>query len=116
MPVRPSVQSACVAARCVCENLIHALKLLANQQKDCDSPIQSIVIGLCERSRKGMKQGLRRIIKVDNHCALDVGHLNEGMRLFEVRRQKFKEERPEASIREERRKLAPRNRASMSIT
>ena len=37
----------------LCENLINALKLLANQQKDGDSPIQSIVGGLCERSRNG---------------------------------------------------------------
>ena len=34
-------------------HLINALKLLANQQKDGDSPVQSIVTGLCERSRKG---------------------------------------------------------------
>ena len=32
------------------DNLINALKLLANQQKDGDSPIQSIVAGLHERS------------------------------------------------------------------
>ena len=28
----------------LCENLINALKLLANQQKDGDSPIQNIII------------------------------------------------------------------------
>ena len=32
--------------RGLCDNLISALKLLANQQKDGESPIQSIVIGL----------------------------------------------------------------------
>ena len=36
------------------ENFINVLKLLANQQKDVDSPIQSIVTGFCERSRKGI--------------------------------------------------------------
>ena len=36
----------------LCENLINAPKLLANQQKDGDSPIQSIVTGFCDRSRK----------------------------------------------------------------
>ena len=41
---------------------------------------------------------LRNLNKVDNHCALDVGHLVEGIRLFEVRRPKFEEEWP--SIRE----------------
>ena len=35
----------------VCENLINALKRLANQHKDGDSPIQSIVTGICERRR-----------------------------------------------------------------
>ena len=29
----------------LCDNLINALKLLANQQKDGDSPIQSVVTG-----------------------------------------------------------------------
>ena len=35
-------------------------------------------------------EGLRNFIKVDNHCALDVGHLNESTRPFEVRRPKLK--------------------------
>ena len=34
-----------------CDNLINAFKLLANQQKDGDSRIQSFVAGLHERSR-----------------------------------------------------------------
>ena len=84
----------------LCKNLINALKLLANQQKDGDSPIQSIVTGLCERSRTGIMEGLRNFIKVENHSALDVGHLEEGIRPFEVRRLKFKEGCAEASIRE----------------
>ena len=78
----------------LCENLINALKLLANQQKYGDSPIQSMVTSLCERSRKGIMEGLRKIIKVDNHYALDVGHLTEGFRPFQVRRPKFKEGAP----------------------
>ena len=44
----------------LCENWINALKVLANQQEDGDSPVQSIVTGLCERSRKGNTEGLRR--------------------------------------------------------
>ena len=55
-----------------CENLINALKLLANQKKDGDSPVQSIVAGLCGKSRKGTMEGLRNLIEVDNHSALDV--------------------------------------------
>ena len=66
----------------VCENLINALKLLANHQKDGDSPIQSIAKGLCEKSRKGIMEGLGNFIKVNNHCALEVGHLKEGTRSF----------------------------------
>ena len=35
------------------ENLIKALKLLANQQEDGDGPIQSIVTNLCEEGSHG---------------------------------------------------------------
>ena len=35
-------------------------------------------------------EGMRNFIEVDNHCALEVGHLKEGTRTFEVRRPKFK--------------------------
>ena len=59
----------------LCENLTNELKLLANQQTDGDSPIQSIVPGLHERNRRGIMEGLRRFIKADNHRAVDVGHL-----------------------------------------
>ena len=41
----------------LCDNLNNAPKLLANQQKDGDSPIQSIVTGLHERSRRGIMDG-----------------------------------------------------------
>ena len=64
----------------LCDNLINAHKLLANQQKDGDSPIQSVVTGLCERSRKGIVEGLSNFIEVDNHSALDVGYLKKGTR------------------------------------
>ena len=50
----------------LCENLINALKLLADQQKDGDSPIQSFVTGLCERSSKGIMEGLGNFIQVDS--------------------------------------------------
>ena len=64
----------------LCENLINALKLLAKQQKDGGSPIQSTVADFCERSRQGIMEGLRNFVKVDSHCALEVGHLKEGTR------------------------------------
>ena len=46
----------------MCDNLINALKLLANQQQDGDSPIQSIVIGLLEKSRLRIMDGLRKFV------------------------------------------------------
>ena len=70
-----------VAPQGLCEKLINALKLLANQQTDGDSPIQSIVTGLEKRSRKGIMDGLRSFIEMVNHSALDVGHLRKGQRL-----------------------------------
>ena len=48
-------------------NLINALKLLANQQEDGDG---------------------RNFIQVDNHRALEVGYLKEGLISFMVRKQK----------------------------
>ena len=62
----------------LCANLIDALKLLANQQGDGDGIIQNIVTNLCEENRNGLTNGLREFIKIDNHRALEVGHLNEG--------------------------------------
>ena len=50
----------------LCDNLINALKLQANQQKYGDSPIQSFVTGLHERSRKGIMNGLRSFSKEEN--------------------------------------------------
>ena len=45
-------------------------------------------------------EGLRNFIEVDNHSALDRGHLKEGARSIVVRRPKFEEGCPEVSIRE----------------
>ena len=57
----------------LCGNPINALKLLA------DGLIQSIVTNLCEVSRQGLTEGLRKFMQVDNHRALEVGHLREGL-------------------------------------
>ena len=57
----------------LCENLINALKLLANQQEDGDGLLQSIVTKLDKGSRTGLTDGLRDFIKVDNHFAFEVG-------------------------------------------
>ena len=83
------------APQSLCENVFNALKLLAYQQTDGDSPIQSYVTGLHERSRRGIMDGSRSFIGVDNHSALDVGHLRKGLRSFQVQRPKFSEDYPE---------------------
>ena len=43
VPVRQKVSKAHAVPQGLCENLFNALKLLASQQKDGGSPIQSIV-------------------------------------------------------------------------
>ena len=59
----------------LCANVISALKLLANQQEDKDNLIQNIVTNLGEGNRKGLTEGLREFIKIDNERALEVGYL-----------------------------------------
>ena len=104
-------------------NLINALKLLANQQEDGDGLIQNIMTNFCEVSRKGLTKGLRNFIQVDNHRALEVGHLREGMVSCKVRRPKGEEGYPEVLVREspdeltlEHMKWALGSRVSMSAT
>ena len=67
------------------------LKLPANQQEDGDGLVQNIVTNLGERSRKGLPEGLRNFIQVDNHRALEVGCLKRGMGKYKVRRPKESE-------------------------
>ena len=72
----------------LCGNLINALKLLANQQEDGDGFPQNIVTNLGKESRRGLTDGLREFIKVDNERALDVGALRRGTGTFKVRKLK----------------------------
>ena len=74
----------------LCGNLINALKLLANQQEDGDGLIQNIVTNLCEGSRKGLTERLREFIQVDNHRALEVGHLSEGLGTFKTKAERIR--------------------------
>ena len=69
----------------LCENLINAFKLLANQQKDGDSPIQNIILGLEEKCRERITNGLRSFITSDNYSAVEVGHLRGGQRALQRR-------------------------------
>ena len=48
------VFNAHAVPRGLCGNLIHALKLLANQQEDGDGLTQNIVTNFGVRSRKGL--------------------------------------------------------------
>ena len=93
------------------KNLINALELLADQQKDGDSPVHSIVKkDFVKQTGKALMEGLRNFIEVDKHSALDLGYLKEGTRSFEVRRPKIEEEGPEVSIREGLEELKAQNR------
>ena len=56
--------------------------------------------GLHDRSRKGIMEGPRSFIKEDNHRAVDVRHLREGMKPFCVRKPNFSEDYQQAAIRE----------------
>ena len=74
-----------------CANLINVLKLLANQQEDGDGLLQNIVTNLGKGSRKGLTDGLRDFIMVDDERALDVGGLRRGTGTFKVRKPKVPE-------------------------
>ena len=67
----------------------------------CWPTSKRIVTNLCEGSRTGLTEGFKNFfIKVDNHRALEVGHLREGSRSFKVRRPKCEEGSPELLVRE----------------
>ena len=84
----------------LCTNLINALKLLANQQEDGDGLLQNIVTNLGKGSRKGLKDGLRDFIRVDNERALDVGAPRRGTGTFKVRMPKAPEGNSDVTVRE----------------
>ena len=94
------VFKAHAAPQGLCEILIITIRVLANQQTDGDSPIQSIATGLHERSGKGIMDGLRSFIEIDTHSAVDDVNLHRGMKPFSVQKPNFSEGYPEAAIRE----------------
>ena len=67
-----------------CDNLINALKLLTNHQKDGEGPVGKIVSGLLEKSRSRSMDWLRKFIAVDNHEAVKVGDLHRETRSKKV--------------------------------
>ena len=60
----------------MCSNLVNALKLLANQQKDGDSPVNMVVQCFSEKSRLKTK-GLGRFTTVDSQETVKVGDLEK---------------------------------------
>ena len=60
--VKQKVSRAHVAPQAVCNNLINALELFANQQTGGDSLVEMLVVGLQER---GSLKMLRRFMTVD---------------------------------------------------
>ena len=84
----------------LCENVINALKLLANQQEDGDGLQQNIVANLGKWSRKGLTDSLRDFIRVDNNHALDVGELHRGTGTFKDRKPDAPEGWSDVTIRE----------------
>ena len=84
----------------LCANLTNAWKLLANQQEDGDGLLQNIVTNLSTGSRKGLTDGLRDFIRVNNERALDVGALRRGTRTFRVRKPKVPEGCSDVTVRE----------------
>ena len=70
--------------------------------------MESIVAGLRERSRKGIVDGLRKFIEVDNREAVNVGGLRQGTKSVKVVKPRFTADIPEAVIREGAEELALR--------
>ena len=74
--------------------------MLANQQEDGDGLLQNIVTNLGKGSRKGLTDGLRDTIRVDNERALDVGALRRGTGTLKVRKPKVPEGGSDVTVRE----------------
>ena len=90
----------CFRAHGMCDNLINALKLLANLQIDGDGPVKMVVQGLQERSRPRLMDGLRKFIMVENHEAVKVGEPDKNMESRKVVKPKFTTDFLEAVVRE----------------
>ena len=84
----------------LCANLVNALKLLANQQEDGDGLLQNFAKDLGKESRKGLTDGVREIIKIDNERVFDVGALRRGTGTFKVLKPKAPEGCREVTVRE----------------
>ena len=79
--------------------MINALKLLAKQQEDGDSPVKMVVQGLQGKFGSEKMDGLRKCIAVDNHEAVKVGDVEKNMESKEVVKPKFTTDFPETVVR-----------------
>ena len=77
-PKEVKIFRAHAAPQETCDNFFNSLKLLTIQQKDGDSPVENIVTGLLEKSRRGILDGLKKFFEVDNLEAVKVRGLQEG--------------------------------------
>ena len=98
-PRSKSVSSTC-CAQGVCDNLINALKFMANPQKDGDNPVKMVVQGFQEKSRLKVMVGLRRFIMVDNHVQVKVGDSEKNMKSRTVVKPKFTTDFLEAVVQQ----------------
>ena len=73
----------------MCENLVCALKLLANKQLGGDCPVDVLVEELQVRSRLKMMEELRRFTMVDRHEAVTIGDLERTLVTVQVVEPKF---------------------------
>ena len=66
------VFGAHAAPQGMCDNMVNALKLLANQQKDGDSPAEMVVPDLLDKSRLKTMDGLGMSVAVDKYAAVKI--------------------------------------------
>ena len=97
-PREAKVFRAHSASQDMCDNLINTLRHLTNQQRDGDSLAELVVADLLEESRRGIEDGLRKIIAVDNHEAVKVGDLHRNTKSSTVMKPKFTTDIPGAVI------------------
>ena len=83
----------------VCDNLVNALELFANQQTGCNSPVDMLVDCVRERRRLKMEE-LRRFITEVNHETGKIGDWEKTLESIPVVKSKFSEDVPEAVVRE----------------
>ena len=76
----------------MCDNLISALKLLANHETGSNSLVEVLVVGLQERSRLKMME--------EHHEASKIGDLEKNLESLSVVKPKFTTDFREAVVRE----------------